>query len=87
MKFKECGKLLNSERFSLKTKGMVYQSFVRSRMLCRSETWCLRENEKAVLRRTERTMVRAMCRLGLGQDLMEILGLKETVVEMARQME
>ena len=30
-------------------------------MLYGSETWCLRENEMAVLRRTERAMVRAMC--------------------------
>ena len=26
MKFKECGEFLNSKRFSLKTKGMVYRS-------------------------------------------------------------
>ena len=30
-------------------------------MLCGSKTWCLRENEIAILRRTERSMVRAMC--------------------------
>ena len=28
MKFKECGELLNSKRFSLKMKGMVYWSCV-----------------------------------------------------------
>ena len=54
VKFKECGKLLNSKRFSLKTKGMVYRSCVRSAMLYGSETWCLRENEMVVLRRTQR---------------------------------
>ena len=54
VKFKECGELLNSKRFSLKTKGMVYRSCVRSAMLYGSETWCLRENEMAVLRRTKR---------------------------------
>ena len=43
MKFKECGELLNSKRFSLKMKGMVYWSCVRSAMLYGSETWCLRE--------------------------------------------
>ena len=32
-----------------------------------SETWCLRENEMAILRRTDRAMVRAMC----GAKLME----------------
>ena len=42
-------------------KGIVYQSCVRLAMLYGSETWCLRENEMAVLRRTERAMVRSMC--------------------------
>ena len=50
--------------------------------------WCLRENEMAILRRTERAMVRAMCGAKLmekkrTEDLMEMLGLKETVVQMA----
>ena len=31
------------------------------KMLYGSETWCLRENEMAILRRTKRAMVRAMC--------------------------
>jgi len=30
-------------------------------MLYVSETWCLRENEMAILRRTERSVVRTMC--------------------------
>ena len=45
VKFRECGELLNSKRFSLKLKGMTYLSCVRSAMLYGSETWCLRENE------------------------------------------
>ena len=58
-------------------------------MLFGSETWCLRENEMAILRRTERAMVRAMCGAKLmerrrTEDLMEMLGLKETVVQMAK---
>ena len=67
LKFRECEELLNSKRFSLTVKGMVYRSCVRVAMLYGSETWCLRENKIAVLRRTERTMVRAMC----GAKLME----------------
>ena len=67
VKFKKCGELLNSKMFSLKTKGMVYRSCVRSAMLYGSETWCLRENEMAILRRTERAIVRAM----RGAKLME----------------
>ena len=58
-------------------------------MLYGSETWCLRENEMAILRRTERAMVRAICGAKLIQkkrteNLMEMLGLKETVVQMAK---
>ena len=46
---------------------MVYQNCVRSAVVYGSETWCLRENEMAILRRTERAMVRAIC----GAKLME----------------
>ena len=90
VKFRECGELLNSKRFSLKLKGMVYRScVVRSAMLYGSETWCLRENKMAILRRTERAMVRAMCGAKLmekkrTEDLMEMLGLKETAAQMAK---
>mgnify|MGYP001799872364 CR=1 FL=1 len=40
---------------------------IRLAMLYGNETWCLRENEMAIFRRTERAMVRAMC----GAILME----------------
>ena len=61
MKFTECEKLLLGRRCSLKMKEMVYRSCVRSAMLCGSETWCLRENEVIILRKTKRAMVRSMC--------------------------
>ena len=56
MKFRECRELLLGRRFSLKMKGMVYRSSVRSAMLYGSETWCLRENEMIILRRTDRVI-------------------------------
>ena len=89
VKFRECGELLNSTRVSLKLKGMVYRRCVRSAMLYGSETWCLRENEMAILRMTEKAMVRALCGAKLmekkrTEDLMKMLGLKETMVQMAR---
>ena len=56
MKFGECGELPRG-RF-LRMKGIVYRSCVRSAMLYGSETWCLRESEVAILRKTERAMVR-----------------------------
>ena len=89
VKFKECGELVNSKRLSLEMKGMVYQSCVRLAMLYGSETWCLRKNEMAVLRRTKRAMVRVMCGVKLiekkrTEDLIKMLGLKETVVQKAK---
>ena len=38
MKFRECGELFCGRRFSLRMKGMVYQSCVRSAMMYGSET-------------------------------------------------
>ena len=61
-------------------------SVVISAMLYGSETWCLRKNEMAILRRTARAMVRVRCGAKLmekkrTEDLMEMLGLKETAVQ------
>ena len=89
MKFRECGELLRRRRFSLRMKGMVYQSCVRSAMLYGSETWCLTESEMAILRRTERAVVRSMCGVKLvdrknTEELMEMLGLKKTLNRMAK---
>ena len=61
MKFRECSEILEGRRFSLKMKGKIYKSCVRSAMLYGSEGWCLREKEMSILRRTERAMIRAMC--------------------------
>ena len=50
---------------------------------------CLRENEMAVLRRTEKAMIRAMCGVKMtekrsSQELMSLLGLKDTLDGLAR---
>ena len=68
---------------------MVYRSCVRSAMLYGSETWCLREIEMAILRRTERAMATSISGAKLVnikkmEDLMEMLGLKETLDRMAK---
>ena len=85
-KFKECGELLRGRRFSLRMKGMFYRSCVRSAMLYGSETWCLKESEMAILRRSERAMMRSMCGLKLmdRKKMEEMLGLKETLDGMAK---
>ena len=59
-------------------------------MLYGSETWCLRENEMAILRRTEKAMIRAMCEFTLiekrrSQELMSLLGVKDTMDGQTRE--
>ena len=71
----------------MKIKRIIYQSFVRLIMLYGSETWCLREKELVILRRTERVMIREMCGVKLinkknTYELMNMLGLDETVDKM-----
>ena len=57
-------------------------------MLYESKTWCLRENEMAILRRTEKSM-RAMYGVKMiekgSQELMSLLGLKDTLDGLVRE--
>ena len=57
-------------------------------MLYGSEVWCLKENEKVILRRTERAMVRAICSQKFvdrkkTEEQMDMLGLEETIDRLA----
>ena len=79
IKFRECRELLYGRKFSLKKSRRIYQSWVRSAILYGSETWCLRKNEMAILRRTEKAIMRAMCRVKMiekrrSQELMSLQG-------------
>ena len=65
VKFRECGELLYGRIFSLGLRRAVYKSYGRPTMLYGSETWCLIESEMAILIRTERSVVRAVCGLQL----------------------
>ena len=70
-------------------KEKFYKSCVRSAMLYGSEARCLREKEIAILRRTERAMIRAMCGVKLldrrnSDELMDMLGIKESLDRMAK---
>ena len=81
--------MLLGKKFSLKLKGKVYRSCVRSAMLYGSETWCLKENEMVILRRTERAMIRAMCGVKLMDKkktdvMMCMLGLNESIDKLAK---
>ena len=80
----ECGDLLYGTRFHIELKWVVYDSYARPAILYGSETWCLKESEIGILRRTERSMVRAMCGVQLKYrnrltDLILMLGLKESM--------
>ena len=75
--------LLLGNRFPLRMKSKVYRCCVRSAILYGSETWCLKENEKAILRRTERAIERAMCGQKVvdrntTEELMDVVKLKES---------
>ena len=77
-------RVLLGNRFPLRIKDKVYLCYVRSAILYGSDAWCPKENEKEILRRTERAMVRAMCGQKVGdskrtKELMDLLGLKETI--------
>ena len=88
VRFRECGELLCGRRFPLRLKGAVYESHVWPAILYGGEVWYLKESEMWILRRTERSMVRAMCGVQLkdrkrSADLMFMLGLKETIDQLA----
>ena len=58
-------------------------------MLYGSETWCLRENEVAISRKAETSMVRVMCNVKLVhkkniEELMDMLRLKEAADKLAK---
>ena len=60
-KFKELAPILTLRGASLKLKGKVYGSCVRSCMLYGSETWPMKKEHEAMLERTEMRMIRWMC--------------------------
>ena len=53
--------MLYGKRFPLELKEAVYGSYVWSALQHGSEAWCLMESEMGILRRTERSISRAMC--------------------------
>ena len=74
----------------MKMKGKIYKACVRSVMVYGAETWNVKTTEGGILRRTERAMVRKMCGVKLAdkkntKELMERLGLKETIVEVVKR--
>ena len=75
-------------RFPLKLKRTDYNNYVRPAILYGSEAWHLKESEIGILRRTEISMVRAMCGVQLkdtkrSTELMLLLGLNKTIHQLA----
>ena len=73
--------------FPLNLMGL-FISYVRPAILCGSEVWCLKERQMAILQRTERSIVTAMCAVQLknGKRVMDftlMLGSSETIDQLA----
>ena len=69
-------------------KGKVYRCCVRPAILYGSEAWCLIENEKAILRKNERIIVRATWGQKVddrktNEEQIGMLGLRETIDRLA----
>ena len=60
-KFRELSPILTARGVSLKLKGKIYSTCVRSSMIYGSETWPMKVEDKQRLERAERMMVRHMC--------------------------
>ena len=80
--------MFHGRRFLLRQKVAVYESYVRPAILYGSEAWYLKESEMGILRRIERSLVRAMCGEQLKErkratDLMLILGLMDAIYQLA----
>ena len=87
VKIRVYSELLYGRMYPLKLKGVVYQSYVRPIILHGSEAWCLKESEMGILRRTEISMVRAICGEQLidrkrSTDLMFMLGSNKIIDQM-----
>ena len=62
-KFREYLPIGIGKGFSLKLKGMVYATCVRSCLMHGSETWPMKVEHELKLNRTEMRMIRWMCGL------------------------
>jgi hypothetical protein len=60
-KFREMSPFSTSKGVSVKMKGKVYLSCVRSCMIYGSETWPMKKEHEAKMETTEMRMIRQMC--------------------------
>jgi len=64
-KFRQLVPLLTNKDISLKVRGRLYSSCVRSSMLDRSETWPIRKENEVALQWAEMRVVRWICGMKL----------------------
>ena len=83
VRLRKCKELLLGNRFPLKMKGKVYRCCIRSAILYGGEAWWFKDNEKAILRRIERTMERTMSDWKVVERKMNMLGLKKAINQIA----
>ena len=88
-KFRELSGMLTRKDMSLKLKGKVYVSCVRSTMIYGSETWAMNIDQQNRLERTEMRMVRWMCGVSLRErktssELRKMMGI-EPVLDVVRR--
>jgi len=88
-KFRELSGVLTKRGVSLKLKGKVYATCVRSTMIYGSETWVLNMEQQQRLERVEMRMVRWMCGVSLRErktndDLRKMMGI-ESVMDVVKR--
>jgi len=66
-KFREYLPILTGKGFSLKLKGKVYATCVRSCLIHGSETWPMKVKHELQMNRTEMSMIRWMCGVKLNE--------------------
>jgi len=79
--FCECPPILTRKGLSLKLKGKVYATCVRSCLMHGSETWPMKVEHELKMNRSEMSMIRWMCGVRLNEwkkieELRELLGLE-----------
>ena len=72
---------ITGKEFSLKLKGKLYATCVRSCLMHGSETWRMKVEHELKMNRTEMSMIRWMCGVKLNErkkseELRELLGLE-----------
>jgi hypothetical protein len=80
-KFRELTPFLTAKRVSLKMKGKVYDSCVRTCMTYGSETWAMKAGHESKLETADMRMIRWMCGVSLrdrksSADLRDMIGVR-----------